>query len=91
MTAYVLIQTERDRGGIAETLQTIPGIVVAQDVVGAFDAIALAQAPSARHLQEGIVEEIKKVPGVIHALSAPLIGPLAEVRTAEPSRSEVAA
>ena len=83
MKAYVLIQTEANREPIAETLRGMPGVISAQDLTGPYDAIALARSDSTRSLTEQIVAEIQKLPGVIRALSAPLIGSLGQMRTAE--------
>ena len=84
MKAYVLIQTEADREPIAETLRGMPGVISAQDLTGPYDAIALARSDSTRSLTEQVVAEIQKLPGVIRALSAPLIGSQGQMRTVEP-------
>jgi hypothetical protein len=80
--AYVLVQTEANRQPIAHTLRNIPGVVAAEDLSGPFDAIALAASESMRGLGEQVVAEIQRLPGVIRALSAPLVGSL--VRSIEP-------
>ena len=72
MKAYVLIQTE-DEEPLAARLETIPQIVLAQDLRGAYDAIALARTDSMRQLTDQVIEEIRKLPGVTHALPAPLL------------------
>ena len=82
MQAYVLIQTEANRQPIAETLRNLPGVLTAEDLSGPFDAIALAVSDSVRALTEQVVGEIQRLPGVIRALSAPLVGSLG--RTIEP-------
>ena len=76
MKAYVLIQTEANREPIAETLLGIPGVITAQDLTGPYDAIALARSDSTRSLTDQVVVQIQQLPGVIRALSAPLIGSL---------------
>ncbi len=83
LKAYVLIQTEGNREPIAELLRGMPGVISAQDLTGPYDAIALARSDSTGSLTEQVVAEIQKLPGVIRALSAPLIGTLGQVgRTA---------
>ena len=82
MQAYVLIQTEVDERPIAEALRSVPGVLDADDLSGPFDAIALAAADSIRALADQVVAEIQHIPGVIRALSAPLVGTL--VKTVEP-------
>jgi DNA-binding Lrp family transcriptional regulator len=74
--AYVLIQTEASRRPIAEALRSVPGVLDADDLSGPFDAIALAAADSIRALGDQVVAEIQRIPGVIRALSAPLVGSL---------------
>ena len=82
MKAYVLIQTERNREPIADTLRAIPGVLSAVDLSGPYDAIALARSDSTRSLSDQIVAQIQQLPGVIRALSAPLIGSLEQMRAA---------
>ena len=82
MQAYVLIQTEVSGRPVAEALRNVPGVLEAEDLSGPFDAIALAAADSIRALGDQVVGEIQRIPGVIRALSAPLVGSLG--RTGEP-------
>jgi len=55
----------------------IPGVLSAEDVSGAYDAVVLAGAGSTRHLVEQIIARILSLPGVTRALPAPLIRSLA--------------
>ena len=71
MRAYVLIQTERAGEPVAHKLETIPGILSAEDLTGAYDAIA---TDSSRHLMDVVIDEIRGLPGVTRALPAPWIG-----------------
>jgi hypothetical protein len=73
MKAYVLIQREPDLGPLAETLRAIRGVVSAEDVSGAYDAVALVRSDTERGLMDGILAEIKSLPGVTRALPAPLL------------------
>jgi AsnC-like helix-turn-helix protein len=91
LKAYVLIQTEANREPIAESLRGIVGVISAEDLSGPFDAIALAGSASTHSLTEQVVAEIQKIPGVIRALSAPLIGSIGAARAAEPGNRFVAA
>jgi hypothetical protein len=52
---------------------TVPGVAFAEEVSGAYDAIAVAAAASMRQLWEGVIAKILKLPGVTRALPAPLI------------------
>ena len=83
MKAYVLIQTEANREPIAESLREIDGVISAQDLTGPYDAIALARSDSTRSLTEQVVAQIQYLPGVIRALSAPLIGSLGQIRATD--------
>ena len=73
MEAFVLIQTEMGREPLAHELLTIPGIVSAEDLSGAYDAIARARSSSTRHLVEQVIGEIRKLRGITRVLPAPLI------------------
>jgi len=71
LKAYVLIQTEGAEP-ISEVIQSLPGVISADDLRGPYDAIALADSVSAERPIERIIDDIKSVPGVIRALNAPL-------------------
>jgi DNA-binding Lrp family transcriptional regulator len=83
LQAYVLIQTEANRAPIAETIRRLPGVMSAEDLTGPYDAIALARADSSHSLSDQVIGAIERIPGVIRALSAPLIRSLAEMRPVE--------
>jgi hypothetical protein len=72
MTAYVLVQTATQDGRIANLLRRVPGIVFAEDVRGPYDALALVRADASGDTFQAIVDQIRGLPGVIHALAAPL-------------------
>jgi len=88
LNAYVLIQTNGHGEGIAARLRAIPGVLAADDLGGAYDAVALAVADSSRQLIDGVVAEILRVPGVTRALPAPLIASLS--RRDAPSKGQAA-
>ena len=73
MTAYVLVQTATQDGRIANLLRRLPGIVFAEDVRGPYDALALVRSDAGGDAFESIVDQIGRLPGVIHALAAPLV------------------
>jgi hypothetical protein len=75
VSAYILIQAGNGPGPLAEKLRRIPGVVDAQDLRGPYDAIALAGADSTPGLIDEIVAEIERIPDVIHAIPAPVMGP----------------
>jgi hypothetical protein len=70
MTAYVLVQTATQDGRIANLLRRLPGIVFAEDVRGPYDALALVRSDAGF---EAIVDRVRGLPGVTHALAAPLV------------------
>jgi hypothetical protein len=72
--AYVLIQADASGAPLAEELQTIPDVISAQQVSGAFDVIAVARSSSAQDLTDGVLARIRSIPGVIRALPAMLDG-----------------
>ena len=70
---YVLVQTDGHTGPIAGSLLDLPGVISADDVRGPYDAVVIARPNGAVTTVEGIVEEIRMLPGVLHALAAPLV------------------
>lgn len=95
MHAYVLVQTERPGEPLSPRLKTIPGILSAEDLTGAYDAIAVVRADSSRRLMDDVITEIRRLPGVTRALPAPWIrssdGSNAEPSNRDPGSSERAA
>jgi DNA-binding Lrp family transcriptional regulator len=73
LQAYVLVQTEPHSQSVAGDLRALPDIVSAEDVTGAYDAIAVVRSDSMRHLTDVVLEQILGVPGVTRALPAPLL------------------
>jgi DNA-binding Lrp family transcriptional regulator len=77
LEAYLLIQTQsKGQTPVAAELRSIPGIVSAHDLRGPYDAIARARAGSREDLVQRVVTEVRRVPGVTRALSAPLVRPI---------------
>ena len=85
MQAFVLIQADPGPEPLASSLRSIPGVLEADTVSGAFDAIALAQAPSIRDLLQNVVARIAALPRVRRALPAPMTGSLAVAPAASPT------
>ncbi len=69
---YVLVQTGRDSASIAWELRSIPGVVLAEDLRGPYDAIALARSDSSDPPLHVILAAIQNLAGVTRALVAPL-------------------
>lgn len=72
-TAYVLVQTATQGGRMAGLLQELPGVVFAEDVRGPYDALALVRSDGGGDDFEAIVDRVRGLPGVTHALAAPLV------------------
>jgi DNA-binding Lrp family transcriptional regulator len=83
--AYVLIQAEEKTESLAHKLRAIPGVVAVEDVRGAYDAIAVARSSSMRHLTDVVLGAIRKLPGVVRALPAPLLDSSEDDPEADPS------
>ncbi len=64
-------------------LGAVPGILFAQDVSGPYGALALARSDGATDTLPEIVAEVRKMPGVIGALAAPLAASLPDMRGGE--------
>ena len=79
MRAFLLIQTDGDGAGLRGFLRDLQDVTVelADDVVGAFDAIALVSAGSDLDLAERVVPALRALPGVTHVLTAPVAGEVA--------------
>jgi DNA-binding Lrp family transcriptional regulator len=75
MTAYVLIQKRPDSQPVARTIRAVRGIVEAEDITGAYDAIAVAEAGSSRDLYDRVLPQLREIPGVTQVLPAPLGDP----------------
>lgn len=79
LKAFVLIQKQSGREPVGAALRGIPGVESANDLTGAYDAIALANAESVGDLFETVLPRIRGLPGVTHALPAPLVWSLSAV------------
>jgi hypothetical protein len=70
---YVLVQTDGHTDPIARSLLDLPGVIFAEDVRGPYDAVVLARPDGTADTVEAIVTEIRSLPGVLHALAAPVV------------------
>lgn len=73
MKAYVLIEAQPGGVALAERLRGIPEIVWAEDVSGAYDAIALAQAGPVLPIED-IIAATHLLPCVTRAVPARVVG-----------------
>lgn len=74
---YVLVQTDGHTDPIARSLLALPGVISAEDVQGPYDAVVRARPDGAVETVDAIVAEIRALPGVLHALAAPVVRPTA--------------
>jgi hypothetical protein len=83
MRAYVLVETDPETSPIARLLQAVPGVLFAQDIGAPYDALALARSDPSGQTLRRTLDEIRRVPGVIRALAAPLTHSSTGVRGGE--------
>ena len=89
MQAYVLVQTDTQGRHVAELLRTLPEVVYAEDVSGPYYELPLARADGTGF--DGVLETIRALPGVLHALAAPLTGRAVPTQPAIPATPAVLA
>jgi hypothetical protein len=71
--AYLLVQTERWGTTVADRLREISGVVLAEDVSGPYDALALISCADESDGLPRILDAVRDVPGVLRVLAAPLL------------------
>ena len=74
VTAYILIQTEVGRAAeVADAIAKIPGVALAENLIGAYDVIVRAEAASDDELGRFVVAQVQGVPGITRTLTCPVI------------------
>ncbi|HEX5017991.1 MAG TPA: Lrp/AsnC ligand binding domain-containing protein [Actinomycetes bacterium] len=74
VTAYILIQTEVGRAAeVADAIAKIPGVALAENLIGAYDVIVRAEANSDDELGRFVVAQVQGVPGITRTLTCPVI------------------
>ena len=74
LSAYVLIQTEVGKvAHVAQALNDLDGVQVAEDVTGPYDVIARIQASSLDQLGRLVVSRIQMVDGVTRTLTCTVL------------------
>jgi len=72
--AYVLIQTEVGKAvTVVESIRSISGVAVAEDVTGPYDVIVKAEAPTMDELGRLVIARIQSVPGITRTLTCPVV------------------
>lgn len=82
-TAYILIQRNDVIDPLAPALRAIPGVLIADDVLGPYDAIVLAKHEPVERPVSDVVEEIQRLPGVTRALVASVVSSVLSLVDAE--------
>ena len=73
--AFILIETEVGRSRtVASTLRTFNGIQYADVITGAFDVIALAEAPDMSAIAELVTSRVQGIPGVMRTITCVAAG-----------------
>jgi DNA-binding Lrp family transcriptional regulator len=72
--AYVLIQTDVGRAAhVAEQVNDVAGVVVAEGVTGPYDVIARAEAPTMNDLGRMVVRDIQGIEGITRTITCPVV------------------
>jgi DNA-binding Lrp family transcriptional regulator len=72
--AYVLIQTDVGRAAhVAEQVNLVEGVVVAEGVTGPYDVIARAESPTMNDLGRMVVRDIQRIEGITRTITCPVV------------------
>ncbi len=72
--AYVLIQTDVGKAAhVAQQVNAIEGVVVAEGVTGPYDVIAQTEAPSMNDLGRMVVRDIQRIDGITRTITCPVV------------------
>jgi DNA-binding Lrp family transcriptional regulator len=72
--AYILIQTEVGKAAVvAQQIQGIAGVTLAEDVTGPYDVIVRAEAGSVDELGKLVVARVQSVDGITRTLTCPVV------------------
>ncbi len=72
--AYVLIQTDVGKAAqVAQQVNAVGGVVVAEGVTGPYDVIARAEAPSMNDLGRMVVRDIQQIEGITRTITCPVV------------------
>jgi DNA-binding Lrp family transcriptional regulator len=72
--AYILVQTEVGKAAdVAQAIEAIEGVTLAEDVTGPYDVIVRAEGPSMDELGTLVVSRIQAVAGITRTLTCPVV------------------
>jgi DNA-binding Lrp family transcriptional regulator len=71
--AYILIHTAAGAGGeVRDRIRTIPGVLAAHVLTGAYDVIVEAWGKSQHDIRVEVIEPIEALDGVLRAIPCPV-------------------
>ncbi|MGO8825075.1 MAG: Lrp/AsnC family transcriptional regulator [Acidimicrobiales bacterium] len=72
--AYVLIQTDVGKAAqVAQQVNAVDGVAVAEGVTGPYDVIARAEAGSMNDLGRMVVRDIQQIEGITRTITCPVV------------------
>ena len=72
--AYVLVQTDVGMAShVAQQVNAIDGVVVAEAVTGPYDVIARTEASSMDELGRMVVRDIQQIEGITRTITCPVV------------------
>lgn len=72
--AYILIQTEVGKSSdVSMEIRQVPGVTLAEDVVGPYDVIARVEAPTVDELGQLVISRIQDVKGITRTLTCTVV------------------
>lgn len=72
--AYVLIQTDIGKAAhVADQVNGINGVTLAEAVTGPYDVIVSVEAPSMNDLGRMVVRDIQQIEGITRTITCPIV------------------
>ncbi len=72
--AYVLVQTDVGMASqVAQQVNAVEGVVVAEAVTGPYDVIARTEAASMDELGRMVVRDIQQIEGITRTITCPVV------------------
>jgi len=72
--AYILVQTNVGKAAeVAQAIDEINGVLLAEDVTGPYDVIVTAEAPSVDDLGKLVVARVQNVPGITRTVTCSVV------------------
>ena len=72
--AYVLVQTDVGKASqVAQQVNAIDGVVVAEAVTGPYDVIAQTEAASMDDLGRMVVRDLQPIEGITRTITCPVV------------------